>query len=87
MPVAPIRALDGVAEDPQLDVRPTLTDIPKPGATTESVKVVSAGHTSAPAPPVVQRPPPELGEHTHEILQEIGYDTNAIERLRTGGCV
>ena len=29
----------------------------------------------------VRRPPPKLGEHSAEILREIGYDASAIERL------
>jgi crotonobetainyl-CoA:carnitine CoA-transferase CaiB-like acyl-CoA transferase len=36
---------------------------------------------------VPPRRPPEVGEHTDAILREAGYDTKAIERLRTKGAV
>jgi len=53
-----------------------------------------AGRIRMPAPPIhlsatdsaVRRPPPRLGEHTDEVLDEVlGYDRNRIERLRARG--
>ena len=35
----------------------------------------------------VRRPAPDLGQHTRELLQELGYDTDDIERLRAGRVV
>jgi crotonobetainyl-CoA:carnitine CoA-transferase CaiB-like acyl-CoA transferase len=35
----------------------------------------------------VRRLPPGCGEHTDEILKQLGYDTAAIARLRTDGAV
>ena len=32
-------------------------------------------------------PPPLLGEHTDEILTELGHDASAIERLRREGVI
>jgi crotonobetainyl-CoA:carnitine CoA-transferase CaiB-like acyl-CoA transferase len=33
------------------------------------------------------RRPPEVGQHTDEILREAGYDTAAVEKLRSDGAV
>ena len=35
----------------------------------------------------IQRPAPQLGEHSREILQELGLTANEISKLRTDGIV
>lgn len=35
----------------------------------------------------VRRPPPTLGQHTDEVLRELGLDATAIARLRDEGGV
>jgi len=35
----------------------------------------------------IQRPPPEPGQHTDEILAEWGFDANAIKKLRDGDAI
>ena len=42
---------------------------------------------SCPGEPAPDRPAPELGEHTEEILASIGYDADRVTRLRKGGVV
>jgi formyl-CoA transferase len=49
--------------------------------------VVAAGHVANTDGPQVQRPPPRLGEHTDEVLHEIGYDDARIAALREGGAI
>jgi formyl-CoA transferase/CoA:oxalate CoA-transferase len=41
----------------------------------------------ATTPASIRTPPPLLGEHTDEVLGEIGYDSAAIARLRATGVV
>ena len=87
IPCAPIQDLAESVGDKQVEHRLSLSRIPKPGAPDESVQVASASHISHPAPPQVQRPAPTLGEHTDEILAEIGYLADAIYSLRDSGVV
>jgi len=37
------------------------------------------------APRRVNRPPPQLGEHTAEILAGLGYDAAAVDQLQREG--
>jgi crotonobetainyl-CoA:carnitine CoA-transferase CaiB-like acyl-CoA transferase len=54
-----------------------------------------AGRVRSPGIPVrmsetpgsVRRAPPLLGEHTDEVLRELGYAPNEIKTLRTDGAV
>ncbi len=35
--------------------------------------------------PKMYRPPPYLGQHTAEVLEEIGYSASEIDELKSGG--
>jgi crotonobetainyl-CoA:carnitine CoA-transferase CaiB-like acyl-CoA transferase len=38
-------------------------------------------------PAAIRRPPPALGEHTKEVLAEIGYSAAEIEAMQAEGVV
>jgi crotonobetainyl-CoA:carnitine CoA-transferase CaiB-like acyl-CoA transferase len=82
-PFAPVLDEEASLEDPQF----------VHNGTVEIHEVQDAGPVRFLRPPLrfektparIHRPPPRLAENTDEILTEIGYDPERIERLRQGG--
>ncbi len=76
VPSGPIYAIDEAFGDPQVRA----LGIAQPlGATSYLGQPVTLSRT----PSRVVAHPPELGQHTVEVLKELGYDDAAIERLRS----
>jgi CoA:oxalate CoA-transferase len=87
IPCAPVRQLEEVAADPELLARRTLieSEYPTRGAVKVAgtpIKLSDAGEQNKP----LQRPP-ELGEHTAEVLASIGIGGDELARLRADGVV
>lgn len=80
-----VQSLQELAHDPQLLANVILRPI-KDGAATPTLTVDSplTVHEEQKAEP---RPAPGLGEHTLEILAELGYDAVAIHGLRAAGAI
>jgi formyl-CoA transferase len=81
IPVAPINTIDHVFEDPQVLAREMKLNLPHPTAGT--VPLVGSP-LKIPTTPVDYRlPPPLLGEHNKEILEELlGLNAEEVEELR-----
>ncbi len=87
VPVAEVRELAEVALDPQLALRPALAQVPTSSKDATPIGTVAASHTSEQAPPSVLRPAPALGEHTDEVLTEIGFSAADIRQMRASGAL
>ena len=62
----------------------TFPDAPGVG---RDVSVLRTGVKLDGQAPAVEQPPPTLGQHTREILTELGYDDAAVAALQAEGAV
>ena len=85
MPVAPVSSLEQVMEDPQIQHHGILVELTHPTAGTIRQAGPAARFDKTPARPGSF--PPLLGEHTDEILGELGIEATEREALRTRGIV
>jgi crotonobetainyl-CoA:carnitine CoA-transferase CaiB-like acyl-CoA transferase len=82
---ARVRDYDEVLADPQLAANQSVLDFDTP----------QGGRARALAHPVrydgkapgLRRPPPTVGQHTDEVLGELGYDAEAVAELRRSGAI
>jgi crotonobetainyl-CoA:carnitine CoA-transferase CaiB-like acyl-CoA transferase len=83
IPAARYNDLPEVWDDPQVQHRKLRATTPHAWAESGSVDLIASplAHMSA-TPATIRAAPPLIGEHTQEVLGEIGYDEARIEQLR-----
>lgn len=77
--VAKVNDQKDVENDPQVIHNQTFVDIEHPKA--GKLKVTNIPFKMSETPGQISRPSPMIGEHGAEILEEIGYDPETIEKL------
>ncbi len=86
IPNGPINNMAQVFAHEQVIARQLRLDVPHP--TAGSVPLVASPLRIPTTPTTFRYPPPLLGEHTEEILQNmLGYDATAVATLRTEGVI
>jgi formyl-CoA transferase len=86
VPCGPINTIDQVFADPQVQHLKIRRPVDHP--TLGSFDIIGQPiHMSAFSQPERLRPTPDQGQHTDEVLRELGYDAAAIEALHAKGAV
>jgi crotonobetainyl-CoA:carnitine CoA-transferase CaiB-like acyl-CoA transferase len=80
IPAGPVFAMDRAMDHPQSRHREMVVERPHPVLGTVSLLGLPVKFSETPGD--VHRIPPQLGEHTDEILREIGLDDEGLRRLR-----
>jgi CoA:oxalate CoA-transferase len=82
IPCGPVNTVADAVQDPQILARGEIVEAPPGGARFAGVPIHTTSHR-----PGGERPAPRLGEHTDEILGELGLPGEEIGRLRAAGVV
>jgi crotonobetainyl-CoA:carnitine CoA-transferase CaiB-like acyl-CoA transferase len=85
VPCAPLNTLDEVFKDPQVREYGFPIEVEHP--VMGKMQMVGSGVDLSRTPPGVRLPPPMLGEHTEQILGDLGYDRQALARLLEKGVI
>jgi crotonobetainyl-CoA:carnitine CoA-transferase CaiB-like acyl-CoA transferase len=85
VPVGPINSLDEVFSDPVVRHLGLIAEVDHP--TAGRVRAPGIPVRMSGTPPSVRTPPPLLGEHTDEVLRELGYSDAEIGTLKRDGAV
>jgi len=81
IPAAPVNSPRQALQDPTVLAADAIQWIDYPG-TPKQVPMFATPVSLSRTPPAIRQRPPLVGEHTDEILAQIGYDADAIAHLR-----
>jgi crotonobetainyl-CoA:carnitine CoA-transferase CaiB-like acyl-CoA transferase len=85
VPAGPVNSVDEVYADPQVLHREMLQTLAHPGLSSGEVRLPGFPVKLSANPATARRHPPRLGEHTSEILAELGYASAEIDGFIASG--
>jgi CoA:oxalate CoA-transferase len=85
LPVGPINTVGEVLEDPHIHARDMVKELTHPEY--GPLRYVGIPVKLSETPGELQGPPPRFGEHNRAILEELGYEEKAIDRLEESSVI
>jgi crotonobetainyl-CoA:carnitine CoA-transferase CaiB-like acyl-CoA transferase len=85
LPYGVVQVPEEIVSDPELLANRIVVPIADGGANPRYT--VDSPVTIREAPKAAPRVAPSLGEHTDEVLRELGFEAGAIDRLRASGAI
>ena len=82
VPCGPIYSIDQMFADPQVKHLGLAQPVPTQTQDGRPLTVVAQPFSLSRTPSRMVAPPPDVGEHTDEVLQEFGFNAQEIEALR-----
>jgi CoA:oxalate CoA-transferase len=79
IPSGEVLSLEAALSSPQASFRQVIADVEQPGIGSIQLFNLTAKFSKTPAQ--IENPPPRLSEHTHEILEGLGYTAEEIKAL------
>jgi crotonobetainyl-CoA:carnitine CoA-transferase CaiB-like acyl-CoA transferase len=87
VPCSPVNDVAQVFADPQVQARGMQIALAHPLAGKGTVDLIGNPIKLSETPVTYRRPPPTLGQHTEEVLRELGFGDGDIAALRAEGAI
>ena len=87
VPAGKVLAVSEVPESAQVRHREQIQSVPTPMGLEGAFSAINLGFKVDRDGPRITRQPPGLGEHSNEVLTELGYSEDAIASLRNEGVI
>jgi crotonobetainyl-CoA:carnitine CoA-transferase CaiB-like acyl-CoA transferase len=87
VPAGPVYSVPEALDHPQVRDRGMIASFEDAPGIGREIRLVRTGFKLNGQPPAVETPPPMLGQHTEEILTDLGYGIQEIDKLKQEGAI